>query len=161
MDIQLNMILFQIFNFGIILAVLWYLLYRPILKIFAERAKRVEEGQRAAAAAIKEYENIEQLKTKTERQLKEQAALSLKEAADEGKKRQDELVQEAKTIAQAEIEKLRAQWQAERDAQTRKMQQSMVDAVFQVCNAVLPQALDSKNQQELIDKEVAGVLSQL
>lgn len=161
MEIQLNMILFQIINFGIVLGALWFFLYRPILKIFAERAKRIEEGQRAAAAAIEEHEHIEELKEKTQRKLKEQAAATLKEAIDEGKKRQDELVLEAKTIAQAEIEKLRGQWKSEQKAQTREMEQSMIDAVFQVCNFVLPSVLDEKKQRELIEKEVTGVLSQL
>ncbi len=161
MDIQLSMIFFQIINFGIVLAALWYLLYRPVLKIFAERAKRIEEGQKAAAAAIEDHEHIEELKAKTERQLKEKTSISLKEATEEGKKRQAELVAEAKTIAEAEVAKLREQWQEEKETQLHKMNQNMVNAVFQVCHAVLPKALDKKTQTEIIDREVAAVLKQL
>ena len=161
MDIQFGMIFFQIVNFGIILAVLWYFLYRPVLKIFAERAKRIEEGQKAAASAIENQEHIEELKAKTERQLKEKTAVSLKEATEEGKKRQSELVAEAKVIAQAEVEKLRQQWQEEKEAQLAKMNQSLVDAVFQISNTVLPKALDKKAHSALIDTEVTAVLKQL
>lgn len=161
MDIQLGMILFQIINFGIILAVLWFFLYRPVLKIFRERAKRIEEGQKAAAAAIEDHEHIEELKAKTERQLKEKTAASLKEATDEGKKRQAELVTEAKAMAQAEIAKLREQWKEEKEAELHKMNQQMVDAVFQISSAVLPKALDKKTHTALIDTEVSAVLKQL
>lgn len=160
MDIQISMILFQIVNFGIILAVLWYLLYRPVLKIFHERAKRIEEGQKAAEAAIQDHEHIEELKAKTERQLKEKTAASLKEATDEGKKRQAELVAEAKVIASAEVAKLREQWKAEKEAELLKLNQQMVDGVFQISSAVLPKVLDKKAHAALIDTEVAALLKQ-
>lgn len=161
MDIQIGMILFQMVNFGIILVVLWLLLYRPVLKIFTERAKRIEEGQKAAAAAIEDHDHIEELKTKTERQLKEKTTASLKKAADEGKKRQAELVAEAKTIAQAEIAKLRQQWSEEKAAEVHKLNQAVAAAVFQVSSTVLPKALDKKAHSELIDSEIAAVLKQL
>lgn len=161
MDIQIGMILFQIVNFGIVLGALWFLLYRPILKIFAERAKRLEEGQKAAAEAIASHDHIAELKEKTELQLKEKTALALKEATDAGKKVQAELVAEAKTLAQAEVEKLRQQWGEEKDAQLHRMNKSMVDAVFQISTAVLPQALDKKSHTKLIDKEVSAILKQL
>ncbi|MBP7875423.1 ATP synthase F0 subunit B [Candidatus Woesebacteria bacterium] len=161
MDIQIGMILFQIVNFGIVLAALWFLLYRPVLKIFAERAKRIEEGQKAASAAIEDHEKIEELKIKTERQIKEKTAAALKEATDDGKKRQAELVAEAKKISQEEIEKLREQWSAEKEAELHKMNQAVVDAVFQVSSVVIPKVLDEKSHAALIDKEVAAVLKQL
>jgi len=161
MDIQIGMILFQMVNFGIILVVLRLLLYRPVLKIFTERAKRIEEGQKAAAAAIEDHEQIEELKTKTERQLKEKTTASLKKATDEGKKRQAELVAEAKTIAQAEIAKLRQQWSEEKAAEVHKLNLAVAAAVFQVSSAVLPKALDKKTHSELIDSEIAAVLKQL
>lgn len=161
MDIQLNMILFQVINFGIVLAALWFLLYRPVLKIFRERAKRIEEGQKAAEAAIADHEHIEELKAKTERQLKEKSAASLKEATEEGKKRQAELVAEAKVIAAAEVAKMREQWQAEKEAELLKLNQQIVDGVFQISSAVLPKVLDKKAHSALIDTEVAALLKQL
>ena len=161
MDIQPSMILFQIINFGIILAVLWYFLYKPVLKIFAERAKRVEEGQKAATAAIIEHEHIEELKEKTQRDLKEKKSAALKEVDEEGKKRQAELVAEAKIIAQSEIAKLRAQWAQEKEAQLHSMNQELVNAVFAVSATVLPKALDKKTHSELIDTEIGAILKQL
>jgi F-type H+-transporting ATPase subunit b len=161
MDIQLNMILFQMINFGIVLFALWVLLYRPVLKIFAERAKRIEEGQRAAARAIKEQEGIEELKAATEREVKEQTAAALKAATQEAKQRQQEMIAEGKAMAEAEIAKLRKQWQDEKESQITKLNQQLVDAVFSVSNRVLPKALDKKQHAELIDDELAALVKQL
>ena len=61
MEIDISQILFQIVNFSVVLAALTFLLYKPIFKMFLERAKRIEEGQKAAQicalnclAAVKE-----------------------------------------------------------------------------------------------------------
>ena len=81
MQIELTQILFQIINFGVVLGVLWYLLYKPVLKIFAERAKRIEEGQKAAAKALENQEKINEIKLKTEAESKKKASQVLKEAS--------------------------------------------------------------------------------
>ena len=65
MNIVFPQILFQIINFSIVMGALWYLLYEPVMKIFSERAKRIEEGQLAAQEAIAQQEKIDELKENT------------------------------------------------------------------------------------------------
>lgn len=49
--INWKLLLIQAVNFGVLLAALTYLLYRPVLKILDDRRMKIEEGVRAADAA--------------------------------------------------------------------------------------------------------------
>ncbi len=49
--IDWRLIVIQIFNFGILVAVLWYFLYTPILKLLSEREAKIKKGVEDAAEA--------------------------------------------------------------------------------------------------------------
>ncbi|MBI2610467.1 F0F1 ATP synthase subunit B [Candidatus Kaiserbacteria bacterium] len=49
--INWKLLLVQAFNFGILLAVLWYFLYEPVLKMIDDRRKKIAEGVQNAEAA--------------------------------------------------------------------------------------------------------------
>lgn len=49
--INWKLLLIQALNFGLLLAILTYFLYKPILKIIDERREKIAEGVRTAAAA--------------------------------------------------------------------------------------------------------------
>ena len=48
-----KLLLVQVVNFGLLLTVLTYLLYKPILKIIDERREKIAEGVRTAEAAAR------------------------------------------------------------------------------------------------------------
>jgi F-type H+-transporting ATPase subunit b len=48
-----RLLLIQAFNFGILLTVLTYFLYKPILKMIDERREKIAEGVRTADAAAR------------------------------------------------------------------------------------------------------------
>lgn len=47
----------QSVNFGLLLLILWYFLYRPVIAMIDERRKRIAEGVEKAAAADKRLED--------------------------------------------------------------------------------------------------------
>lgn len=49
--IDIRLIIIQVFNFGLLMAVLTYFLYKPILKLLAEREATIKKGVEDAAAA--------------------------------------------------------------------------------------------------------------
>jgi len=160
MEIQLSTVLFQLINFGVVLGVLYLLLYKPILKIFAERAKRVEEGQKAAAKAITSQEKIEEFKAKSERELREKTADVLKGATDDAKKQQEAIIAQAKLSADALIEKMEAQFREEWSSRIRNQEQSLVASVYDIAAKVLPKSMDAKKHSALVDDEIAKLIKQ-
>ena len=54
--INWKLLLAQGINFGILLTVLWYFLYRPLSQMIAARAAKIADGVKAADAAHEKYE---------------------------------------------------------------------------------------------------------
>ncbi len=157
MDIQPIQILFQIVNFSVVLGALTFLLYKPVLKIFEERTRRIEEGQKAAEEALKSRQEVDQMKDEMQTALKKERAQVLKkaqeEAAEEGKK----IIAAAKQEAQAETAKQVKKWEAEKAALLKDMNASLVEAVVATAEKVIADKM-SKSDEQLIEKELASIL---
>ncbi len=161
MNIEPSHIIFQILNFGVVLGALTYLLYKPILKMFAERAKRIEEGQKAAQKAIEQQSKIEEIKQKTEAEAKKKAAGVLKEATQEAENKKAELLEEARAAAAAEVEKMKQAWKSEKEQLIANIRAEVVETVMTASEKVLGKSLDAKAHSKLIDEELANVLKTL
>lgn len=161
MDIQLTQILFQIINFGVVAGALTFLLFKPVLKIFDERAKRIEEGQKAAEEALETRDNLEKARNEMKTHIKKERAQMLEEAGEEAKKRSQEIVASAKKEAQTEVEKLRSAWEEEKAQLIHATKDQMAAAVVKTAEVVIEETLDTKKQQKLIDQELTKLLKQI
>lgn len=161
MDIQVTQILFQIINFGVVFVALTYLLYKPILKIFDERAKRIEEGEKAAQEAIESKANIEEFKKQVKNDLKKERLSALKKAQEEAKQQSDRIIEQARKQAQEEIAKLKQNWEKERAQLVKSLQEELVDSIIATTQKVTHQLLDAKSHKKLIDTELKATLKKL
>lgn len=161
MDIQITQILFQAINFSVVMGALTFLLYKPVLKMFDERSQRIAEGQKAAEAALKEKEELEQTRKKMESDLKKERATVLKNAQDEAKVKAQEILAQAKKEAKAEKSKLVESWEKEKVSMLKESKADMADAVMAVAAKVVGQSLDLKAQHKLIDTELETILKSL
>lgn len=161
MEIHLAQIVFQIINFGIVFGALSILLYKPILKIFEERARRIEEGQKAARNALEQQEKIDELKNKTEQKLKKKRAEVLEEAVKEAQEQKKQLIEEARHTAEAEITSLKTKWEQEKAKEKAQMQSELVEVVIAATEKILQEKIDSKKHSALIDSELNQLLKAL
>ncbi len=157
MEILVSNIVFQMINFGVVLGALIYLLYKPILKVFEERSKRIEEGQKAAAAAIEQQEGIEALKAKTEQKLKKESAQVLAATQEEALAERKHIIEQAKKDAATEIEELKQKLQADYETKLQELNRQLVDMVIATSEKVLGSALDKKQHASLIDAELQAI----
>ncbi|MBP7768420.1 ATP synthase F0 subunit B [Candidatus Woesebacteria bacterium] len=161
MDIQLTQILFQIVNFGVVLGVLWFLLYKPVLKIFAERAKRIEEGQKAASKALEHQEQIAEIKQKTEGEARKKANQMIKDATGEAEKQKEEILAKARETAIAEVAKMKDAWKSEKEQIIQQIRIDGISAVIKTSEKVIGASLDKKAHAQLIDTELESVLKSI
>jgi F-type H+-transporting ATPase subunit b len=87
--VSVSLILAQAVNFGILLIALWYFLYKPIMKVLAERQAKVAQGviDTEAATVVKSAEV--------------EADGIVKSARDTGKQERERIVKEADARAAA------------------------------------------------------------
>jgi len=161
MQIQLSQILFQLLNFGVVLAGLSYLLYKPIIKLLDERATRIAAAEKAAAEAHAEKASIDELKKKAKIEAEKEAAKLLDKAKEDAAALKKELVKKAKDELAAEHEKAVKGWAAEQKSQIDAMHKEFAQAVYAVSEKVIGEAIDKKAHAALIDKglkELAKVM---
>ena len=158
MDIQLPQILFQIINFGVVMGALTFLLYKPIQKIMDERATKILEGQKAAEEAVEEKAKLATLRSKLEKEAERKVAIMLEKAAEKAIQQKREILAKAREEAAADVEKLKSQWDTEKQQLLRGMQQEMIKAVMAVSQKVIGQKLDAKTDAKFITAELTKAL---
>lgn len=161
MEIQLTQILFQIINFSVVVGAVSFLLYKPVLKIFDERAKRIAEGEKAAARAQKAYSEIEQKQKSVEAELKKERNKVIKAAQAEGQERKEAIIADAKAKAKEEVAQMKAQWEDEKAMLFKKAEKDMATAVITVAEKVIADALDKKKASKLVDSELKNIIKAL
>lgn len=154
MDIKLNLILFQIVNFGVVFGALVYFLYKPVVKLLDERAKKTADAEKAATETLREHEEIETIKTKTKAQAEKEGAKLLEKAKEQSVALKKELNAEAKSEIQGERTKALKNWEEEKSAMIREMQKEFAQGVYSVAEKLLGKAVDRKTHTELIDKSI-------
>lgn len=95
----------QIINFAILLFVLTKFLYKPILKILDERAKKIAQGLKAAEENVKEKEKMDGIKKEQMMQTKAEVEKILVQAKQEAKSLKEEMIAQAGEEARVRAEK--------------------------------------------------------
>lgn len=161
MEIIPLQIIYQIVNFSIIMGLLTYLLYKPILKVFEERSKRIEEGQKAAQDLIQEKAAIEQLKENTAKKLEIEETQKMQALADHVKANKQQLLAEAQKEVDAYIKNQQEKWQEEKQRRIQALRDDLIDSIIEVSQKVISRKLTAKDKQDLVDVQIDAVLAQL
>ncbi len=161
MDIQLPQIIFQLIHFSVLVGALSYLLYKPVQKIFEERAGRIEAGLKAAEENIAQQGKIKDYQSKVKKEAEKQATEILDEARQKAEQRRKQILAEAKQESEAVREKLVKEWETEKKQLLVSMRQELVDSVIAVSQKVIGKSLDKKEQTALIDQEIDSIVKAL
>lgn len=105
LGINFKLLLSQGVNFLVVLAVLTFLVYKPLLKILHERKEKIEFGLRGAKEAEKKLQEIEKIKIEKLREGEEQAFNIIKEAEEKAGKREGEIINDANKKADELLKK--------------------------------------------------------
>jgi len=152
LGINWSTLLAQIVNFLILFGLLYFFAYRPILRMFDERSRRIRESVEQAEQVREEAGRAEEEnKRKLEAAAKEgqEAIARAMRAGDEARQRAQ---QEAKGEAQALVEKARQEIQRERDEVLGELREEFADLAVAAAEKVIEKSLDKEAHRELIDK---------
>ena len=152
LGINWGVLVTQIVTFVILLVLLRFVAYKPLMRMLDERSRRVKES-------LEQAESVKEQSAKAEEELKKQ----LEAASREGQERiaravktGEELKQEAGEEAKRETEKLivkaRTEIQQERDAAVVEVRREFADLTVLAAGKVIEKSLDKEEHRELIDK---------
>ena len=152
LGINLPLLVVFIINFIVLFVLLRIFLYKPVLKLLDERAKRTKEGMELAEATKKEYE---QAKVEVQRQIekgRQEAQAIIAQAIQTGERLKEESRQEATKQAQVIIDRTRAELEAERDKIVEDLRREFVDISIAAAEKVIKETLDREKHRKLIEE---------
>ena len=157
LGINLGLLVSQLVNFTLLAALLYLLLYKPVLRMMGQRKERiarsmadVDAAREAAAKAQQEYD-----RKVAEAQRKAQEIIA--QAAQTSDKVGVEIKAEAQREAEAIRQKAREEAEQERSRILAEVQSQIASLSMMATERVLGQAVDSNLQRKLIDNFLAGL----
>lgn len=106
--IDWKLLLINAVNFGVLMFVLWYFLYEPLLKMLRDRQEKIAQGLEDAENAKRELEQIEHSRAAALAKAGAEADDIVSRARDAGRRKQEELVASGEARAESIVEEASA-----------------------------------------------------
>jgi F-type H+-transporting ATPase subunit b len=152
LGVNLPLLVVFIINFIVLFILLRLFLYKPVLKMLDERAKRTKEGMELAEATKKEYE---QAKGEVQKQIengRQEAQAIIAQALQTGERLKEESREEATKQAQVIIDRTRTELESERDKIVDGLRKEFVDIAISAAEKVLKETLNKEKHRKLIEE---------
>jgi F-type H+-transporting ATPase subunit b len=152
LGISLPTFIAQVVNFVILLVILSFFVYKPIMKMLDERPRKIkeslDEGEKVRAEAVKAEEDFKKRLEAAGKESQEVIAKAIRTGEEARQRAQVEAKEEAKAL----VEKARQDIQHERDEVIGELRQEFTDLTIVAAEKVIEKSLDRKAHQEIIEK---------
>ncbi len=152
LGINVPTLIAQIINFIILLVILYFFAYKPVLKMLDERSRKIKES-------IEEVQKVKEQAAQTEEEFKKKIEAASKEGQEviaramrTGEDVRQRALQEAKQEAQVLVEKARGEIQRERNEAIGELRQEFADLTVVAAEKVIEKSLDKEAHRQIIDK---------
>jgi F-type H+-transporting ATPase subunit b len=142
----------QIVNFLILLLILYFFAYKPVMKMLDERSRKIRES-------MDEVQKVKEQAAQTEEEFKKKIDAASKEGQEviaramrTGEEARQRAQLEAKQEAQGLVEKARVEIQRERDETISELRQEFADLTVVAAEKVIGQSLDKEAHRQIINQ---------
>ena len=155
LGINLPGLLTQFVNFGVLLAILWIFLHKPLRRVLDERRRRIEEGLQASQHAQVAAEEAKAEAQAAVQRGREEGQAIVAQSQEVSQRVQREGRESAQQQAAQIVERARQEIQQERDLALNQLRSEFVDLTIAAAERVVGQALNRADHQRLIDEVLA------
>jgi len=152
LGISIPTLITQVVTFIILLVVLRFVAYKPIMRMLDERSRRVKESMEQAeslkAQSVKAEEELKKQLEAASREGQERIARAVKAGEEVKQKAQEDAKKEAGNL----ITRARAEIQRERDDAITEVRREFADLTVLAAGKVIEKSLDKEEHRKLIDK---------
>ena len=152
LGISLPTLVAQIINFVILFGLLYLVAYKPIMRMFDERSRKIKES-------MEQTEQIKQQAAHAEEEAEKRIEAASREgqevivrAVRTGEEVRQEAQEEARQKAESLITRARTEIQRERDDAIDELRREFADLTILAAGKVIDRSLDKKAHRQLIDK---------
>ncbi|MFA6105124.1 MAG: F0F1 ATP synthase subunit B [Patescibacteria group bacterium] len=157
LGINPSLFVFQLINFAIVAAIIWYLILKPLTKKLEERQKMIDES---IDNSKKIQENLKHSEEKFQEKINEaktEAGKILEKSSVEADKLAMEIKTKSKTEIDGLVEQAKRNIRAERDEMVMDVKKAAGELVVAALEKVLSEKITDKKDHQLIEEMVKKI----
>ncbi|MFH0951922.1 MAG: F0F1 ATP synthase subunit B [Patescibacteria group bacterium] len=152
-----KLLLAQLVNFAILLAILYKFAYKPLIKMLHDRSDKIDKSLKDAKKIEEDLKEIEVLREETMSKTRREAQTLLDKAKANGEQMKQEMASKAKE----DVEKIVGEAHTEINLAKQKMiseaKEELGELVVSSAELILREKIDTDKDKELIDKSLKGI----
>lgn len=152
LGVDWGVLIAQVVNFGLLLALLSVVLYRPVTRMLRERREQIEKGLAAAAESELRMAQVEADCQKRLEEARREAQAIIEQARETAEKERRAILAQAEAEAQERRERAGNEIERERRAMLRSLRGGVADVAISAASQVLGHAVDSEAHRQLISE---------
>ena len=150
LGINLGYLISQIINFGLLAVLLYFVAYKPILRMIDERSARIKQGLDDAEQASRRAAEMEKEFEQRLAEARKEGQEIVAQATQMSEKARQEILATAREEARAQVEKAKEDISRERDLAMAELRQQVADLSLSISEKVIGESLDQQRQRDLI-----------
>jgi F-type H+-transporting ATPase subunit b len=154
--IDWKLIIAQLVNFAIVLFVLKYYAYGPVLKMMTERSEKIEKGIKDAEHAHKKLAEIAEKEKEVLVEAKKEAGAIIAKAEAVAVKNKESILAESKQQAEKILADGVKKMEAERVHMMEEIKDQLAELVVAATGKVLAEKIDGDKDKEIIARAING-----
>ena len=159
LGLNLGFFLFQVFNFTIMVILLYAWAYKPIVKMLEGRKNKIAQGLEDARIAAEARANAEQEANKILAEAQLKATQVIREATERAEAVGIEIKADAEKLVEKERSDALVEIQQEREQILSDLRGQVAVLALAVAQKLIGETLDEKRQHALIDNFFSGIKS--
>jgi F-type H+-transporting ATPase subunit b len=150
LGINLGYLISQIVNFSLLAVLLYFVAYKPVLRMLDERSARIKKGLEDAEESSRRAAQMEQEFERRLDEARREGQDIIAQATRMSEKARQDILEKAREEAQAQIEKAKDEIARERDLAMSELRQQVADLSLAISRKVIGATLDERRQRQLI-----------
>ena len=150
LGINLGYLISQIVNFVLLAVLLYFVAYKPILRMLDQRSARIKQGLEDAEQASRRAAEMEQEFEQRLAEARKEGQEIIAQATQMSEKARQDILETAREEARAQVEKAKEEIFRERELAMSELRQQVADLSLSISEKVIGEALDQQRQRELI-----------
>ena len=150
--LDIKLLLAQMVNFAIVVGVLYWFAFKPLLKTMGERSSKIEQGLKEAEEISSRLNTAKAEQAEILKQAKIDASALLEEARTLAEDKKSQMVVKAKEEIGKLIMEEKAKIQEAKDKTLAQIKSEVTDLVIMVAEKVLKEKVNTKTDNDIIAK---------
>ena len=150
LGINLGYLISQIVNFTLLALLLYFVAYKPVLRMLDERSARISKGIQDAEQASRRAAEMEQEFERQMAEARREGQEIVAQATQASERAGQEILERAREESRTQIERAREEIARERDLAMADLRRQVAELSLTISEKVLGETLDEQSQRRLI-----------